>query len=276
MKSKQTNKNATVLILYHSGSGSTKTIGEILRDTLRKNHQVELISINQPFNYEDLLKFDLIVFGFPTYNFEPSASMMTFIDEMPVLDSVKRAVVFTTCGMYSGNAVRIATTRLKEKKVFSCHNMQIKGPDSYIGLITPPKSPTYEKNVYSKIGKLVHKIKKSLENPVEEVDIPRSKWYVPFNVPVKVYTTRMTGKDIKRMHLIEDRCKGCNMCVNGCQRRCWQETDSLPTFNNSNCEFCLRCVHNCSEQAIVFSDKMKDNPRFDNRFYKKLKKLAEL
>lgn len=275
MKRKQVDKDRDVLILYHSGSGSTKAIAELLRDEFRKNTRAELAPVSQGFNYDYLLKFKLIVFGFPTYNFEPSDSMMNFIDNMPVWGSEIKAAVFTTCAMYTGNAVRTATKRLKEKNVVSLHHLQVKGPDSYYGLNHPPKSPAYEKKTSSKIRKFENSIKASLAAPTAVAVIPRSKWYVPLNLPIKKYLAGMTGRDIKRMRLVEDRCAGCKRCIAGCHRGCWQGADSLPVFVHSNCEFCLRCVHSCPEYAIIFSDKMKNNPRFDKTFYKKLKKLAE-
>jgi len=47
--------------------------------------------------------------------------------------------------------------------------------------------------------------------------------------------------------------------------------EEKPSFNPENCEFCLKCVHNCPKDAIIFSPRMKDKPRLNRSFYRKKK-----
>jgi len=74
-----------------------------------------------------------------------------------------------------------------------------------------------------------------------------------------------------RLHILGDRCTNCNLCVENCERGSWVEGEERPSFNPMNCEFCLECVHNCPKKAIIFSEKMKDRPRLNKAFYRKLK-----
>ncbi|WP_038290378.1 flavodoxin family protein [Acetivibrio straminisolvens] len=56
-----------ILIVYHSGSGSTKTICEVLKTRLSKYYIIDMYNL---FHIDNniLNNYDLIVFGFPTYH----------------------------------------------------------------------------------------------------------------------------------------------------------------------------------------------------------------
>ena len=95
------------LIIYHSGSGSTKTVSQVLREKLSKSFKTKLLEVNLKFNYQILLDYDFIVFGFPTYHCEPSTTMMDFLKQMPVFNKPLKSFIFTTFGLYPGNSLRI-------------------------------------------------------------------------------------------------------------------------------------------------------------------------
>ena len=79
-----------ILILYHSGAGSTKTIAEVYYKALYA-HSTDIASINLDYDYKRLEGYDFIIFAFPTYHCSPSCSMMDFIKNMPVLKKAKKA-----------------------------------------------------------------------------------------------------------------------------------------------------------------------------------------
>ncbi len=111
--------NKKILIIYHSGSGSTRTISEIFKEKLSKLYEVYMIQVNPDFNYQGISDSDYLLFGFPTYHCEPSTSMLEFVEKIPLSKTPKKAFVFTTCGLYTGNCLRILIKKLIQKNIFN-------------------------------------------------------------------------------------------------------------------------------------------------------------
>ncbi len=260
-------------MVYHSGSGSTRTIGEVFREKLSPLHTVDMAPVSPNPNYQILSDYDFLLFGYPTYHGRPSTSMMEYVDNMPRAGAPKTAFVFTTCGLYTGNSLRILIKRLQQKNIIAAGCLQIRGPASDGVLLYPSLfSPMfrYEKKAGEKIAKAVKDIGRLLHSHTTRPTIPACKWYVPINDVVNLFGERAYTKYRDGLHVLGDRYTNCNLCITNCERGCWMAGEEHPSFNPTNCEFCLECVHNRPQQAIVFSDKLKDSPRLNRAFYRDL------
>jgi len=267
-------KEKKILIIYHSGSGSTKTISEVFKEKLSQFYKVDLLQARFDFNYQRLFDYDFFVLGFPTYHCAPSNSMLEFVNKIPEVNPSKNAFVFTTYGLYTGNSLRIFTKKLFQKRIITIGYAQIRGPASDGVLLFPSFISSmfrYEKRAKQKIERFVVEIRKLINSPTSKLKVPRYKWYVLINNLFKYFGETQYNKYKDRLHILEDRCINCNLCVKSCINGCWTEEENHPSFNPTNCEFCLKCVHNCPEKAIVFSDNMKDKPRLNGKFYRNLK-----
>jgi flavodoxin/formate hydrogenlyase subunit 6/NADH:ubiquinone oxidoreductase subunit I len=262
---------SNVLILYHSGSGSTKTISEIFKSKLAVSHEVEMLHIHGDFDYNKLLEYDFILLGFPTYFWEPSTSISEFVSKMPVYERSLKAFVYTTYGLYNGNSLRILIKKLYKKNVISVAHTRIKGPasDYIVFPISMSSMFEYESNLSEKIDNSVNEINKQIKTTKISYKIPAFKLYVPINNTLKYPGKKYFYYYKDRLHNLEDRCINCNLCVKNCQFSCWTERESFPSYNNEKCEFCLGCVHNCPQKAIIFSKQMTDKTRFNKKFYSK-------
>ena len=263
-----------VLIICHSGSGSTKTISELFRKKLSELYAVDMVQVGPNPNYQILSDYDFLLFGFPTYHGRPSTSMMEYVDNMPRLRAPQMTFVFTTCGLYTGNSMRILITRLWEKNVIAAGHLQVRGPASDGVLLYPPQISLmvkYEKKAGEKVTRAVSDISRLLNLQTTEPSKPTPKWYVPLNGVVNFFGERAYHRYRDGLHILGDECTNCNLCVKNYERGCWLAGQDRPSFKPMNCEFCLECVHNCPQQAIVFSEKMRDKPRSNRRFYRGLK-----
>jgi flavodoxin/NAD-dependent dihydropyrimidine dehydrogenase PreA subunit len=265
-----------ILIIYHSGSGSTRTISEVLRDRLLDNYKVDMVKICPDFDYGELSKYDQVLLGYPTYYFKPSLSTSEFIEKMPVFRKKIRFFIFTTYGLYSGNSIRILAGMLQKKNITLIDHFQIRGPASDGVLLLPSFFRLffrYERKVSTKIDRIVRTIKRNIEEPGQIIKIPLPRWYSPLT---NLFSRQIHSIDYsaykKNLRVLEYRCNNCNVCVDNCIRNCWSEGKDFPSINTNNCEFCLKCIHNCPGKAIVFTEKMKDSPRLDKIFYNKLKR----
>ena len=266
--------NRKVLILFHSGSGSTRTISEVFRKKLSESYTVDMIQVGRSVNYQIISDYDFLLFGFPTYYCRPSTSMLEFVDNMPSDGSRKTAFVFTTCGMYTGNSLRILIRKLQERSVVATGYLEIRGPASD-GVLLYPSSfhlgYEYEKKAKKKIEKAVSDMDDLIHSQSPQPRTPAYRWYVPINDVVNFFGEKVYNGYRDRLHIPGDICTNCNLCVKNCERGCWAEGKEQPSFNPMNCEFCLECVHNCPENTIIFSEKMKDRPRLNKALYQKLK-----
>ncbi|SCY56648.1 flavodoxin family protein [Alkaliphilus peptidifermentans] len=129
-------KKPRILILYHSGAGSTKTLAEIFYEKL-SSYTTEISSISTKYDYNKLNEYDFIILAYPTYHCEPSLSMKEFIMNMPKLPQEKRAFVFTTCGLYSGNSVRSFIKESFKKNLVTCASSVYKAPATDGALLLP-------------------------------------------------------------------------------------------------------------------------------------------
>ena len=126
-----------ILIIYHSGSGSTRTISEILRDKLSNHYEVDFVKICLDFDYKKLSDYDQVLLGYPTYYFKPSLSTSEFVDKMPAFRNKIKFYIFTTYGLYSGNSIRTLVSILLQKNAIITGYTQIRGPASYGVLLLP-------------------------------------------------------------------------------------------------------------------------------------------
>ncbi|KPA15773.1 4Fe-4S ferredoxin, iron-sulpur binding domain-containing protein [Candidatus Magnetomorum sp. HK-1] len=267
-----------ILLLYHSGSGNTKMISNILKSKLAVFHETETQRIHLDFDYDKLLDYDFILLGFPTYFWEPSTSISEFVSKMPVYGRLLKSFVYTTCGLYNGNSLRILIKKLYKKNIITTAHTSIKGPasDYIVFPISTPSMFEYESHLLEKIDQSVQEINELINNKKITFKVPAFKWYVPINNINKYPGKKFFYYYRDKLHVLEDRCINCNTCVKNCERNCLAEGENLPIFNSKNCEFCLKCVHNCPKKAIIFSEKMIDKVRFNKQFYTKLiKKITK-
>lgn len=255
-------------LLYHSGAGSTKTIAELLYSKLQNIITcVEPISLN--YDYNNFIQFKYFIFGFPTYHCEPSSSMMDFIEKMPRFYEKKAAFVFTTCGLFSGNALRIFIKACNLKNIYIYGYSSYQAPASDGALLFPYINFLFRfgRTVPDQIVRDIHTITDMLVKNGIENKYPRFKLYSIINYPNKYF-----GKKYKHnLRVRKENCIKCYKCLKDCIRDCWQIIDGKPSYNNSNCEFCFKCIHHCPVSAIILNSKTVKKTKMNDAFFNSLK-----
>jgi ferredoxin len=260
--------NAKILILYHSGAGSTKTLAEIFYEKL-SYHSVDISPISLQYDYKMLLKYDFYIFAFPTYHCDPSKSMREFLKNMPAFEEEKRAFVFTTCGLYSANAVRIFIKECSKKNIVVGGSSVYRSPASDGALMLPSFKfmYDYEKNIAVKLRRDIQKIHEIIRANSMEHHCPSFSLMSIVNFPNKVL-----GKAYKhRIRVIENKCIKCSKCISICIRGALKKGKEFPEFDVNKCEFCFKCIHHCPENAMVLSEKTAGKQKLSDKFYSTLK-----
>ncbi len=264
-----------VLLLYYSGSGSTKTISEILFERISTFCDITAIEIKQNFDYSLLDGYDVYFFAFPTYHSDPPNTVMEFIDKMPAYVDAKKAFALNTFALYHENCLRTFILKLQEKNMLVNSYISIKGPASDAILFYPDewlRNGKYEIQIAMKIEWAITRFDKVLQSEENKIKIPGTRWYTFINRPLLKFFVGRFEKAKNEMKVIEKRCTNCNHCVDICPRDCWSKGMIMPNVSIAGCETCFRCVHNCPTRAISIADDMIDKFRFDEAFYVKQKK----
>ncbi|HHE04792.1 MAG TPA: flavodoxin family protein, partial [candidate division WOR-3 bacterium] len=123
-----------VLIIYHSGSGSSRTVAEILGEVLSRRVEVAIERIRKDYDYSKLHQYELIVLGFPTYFFRPSLAMINFLQNIPETKKPRLVFVFATCAATTGSSYKIIRAILEKKNYRMCGFVEIRGPVSDFAL----------------------------------------------------------------------------------------------------------------------------------------------
>ncbi|KMQ52817.1 4Fe-4S ferredoxin iron-sulfur binding domain-containing protein [Chitinispirillum alkaliphilum] len=272
IKRKYAGRDCRVLrlkILYHSGAGSTKAIAEIFNYKLSSLFVCDIEQIDLEYEYSNLLLYDFLIFGFPTYHCEASRSMAEFLNQMPELSESKRAFVFTTCGLFSGNTLREFINACNDKNIVVCGYNTYKAPATDGALLLPPIKFMFEygKNVPRKILNDLNSINNILKGNERYSKCPRFKLYTILNFPNKYFGKRYKHK----FKIIENRCVRCDTCVKECMRKCWKRADGGLTFDMHSCESCLKCIHHCPSSAIVLTKNTAKKKKMNSSFYEQQK-----
>lgn len=265
----------SILILFYSGSGSTKMISGIIKERLSESFKVDMVEVTDDFDYSIIPEYSLLIFAYPTFYTHPPRSLIGFINKMPLFNNSCYSYVITTYGLFTGNSIRSLSKSLLEKNIITVSYKQIKGPGSDVVLLFPEFTKyfrRYEKKAAKKLETIIFEAVQAVESGMKKPKIPRYKIYGFFNSINDYLGERYYNNVLKKnIHILPERCNNCQLCIESCVRKSWMPGNPVPEFDPGKCEFCLKCVHNCPTNAIVFSEKMKDRIRLNRGFYNDLK-----
>ena len=243
-----------IIILYYSGVGNTKRIAQYMYNYLRQKSSVDIYSIEElPANFS-VDKYSKLIIGFPTIHAEPATLMMQFIQRINVSDKKLSTFVYTTCGLYSGNAIRIFCESAIVKNIVPTYTNSYRCP-AIDGILLTPRIKrwySYEKGLSLKIKNDIGQFFKTNGNCAK---IPRLKWYSILNYPNK-----MLGKNTKfKIYLHKNKCVKCRLCIEKCPvGACVSNANNLPAFHAAKCVNCYRCIHHCAQRALSLSKASSD------------------
>lgn len=240
-----------ILMVYHSGVGNTKLIAEMLHLRLQKEYEIEMYTVEEIGNQNSYIDYDGYIIGFPTYHTHPSISITKFINKIESQKNSKPAYIFTTCGWYSANTLRIFAKMCIAKNIMPVLSRSYRCTATDGVLLAPYIKSfwTFEKRLDKKIEKDVERIKDTFTlNP--RAKLPRFSLISILNYPNKKLGQAMTFN----IYLHNDCCIKCGKCIKNCNANALVASkDNYPIFIKSKCEKCYRCIHHCPSNALSLS-----------------------
>jgi len=238
-----------ILILYFSAAGATRSVAEMMANAL-SNHEVDIYSVEKKV-FKDFSTYNALVIGTPTHHAEPAKFLINYIDEMPVQQSKIPTFVFNTKGLASCHTNRILAKKLLSKNLITIYEADYIGPASDGSLVLPQMKRffQFEKGVEAKVAQDCSRFLELVSSQKDEViaNIPSIRFSTFINAPNKFGS----GFFKMKIHLHQDDCIKCNLCVNRCPYKAIGITEKkFPVVIKSKCTNCYRCIHQCPTQAL--------------------------
>ncbi len=253
-----------VLILYHSGVGNTKLIADLIEKFFRGEYITRILSVEHLHAIEEINSYDFFVIGFPTYHCTPSKTIRSFLNNLPVFTTPKRIFIFTTCGWYSGNTLRIFAKEAKVKNLLTVLSRSYRCPATD-GLLLFPR--------LNCLARFEHKLVKTIERDVRDAQLRFSfeeKEQIPsFNlISILNYPNKIIGLKLAPLVVLnKDNCIRCRRCEISCYHRCFTlDEEGYLLYSNAACEHCYRCIHQCPQRALSIF-RRRDFKQLDAKFY---------
>jgi ferredoxin len=270
----------SIAIICHSGTGGTRTITNLLARRLAGIGTVTRLETDDGPAQDGLRRYDLLVFGCPTFYLKPTPSMMDYIEALPRYPSAKPAFIFTTMAWYAENSLRRLGTALRRKNIYIFGFMEFTCPASDGSLTIPaamvPSVYRFGRKTASKIAFVARAVDGYFTKKKIRYRLPPLKWYSFLAQVLQIALFNRFDRFRYRLRVYRTRCTDCGLCVLGCPQRSWLREGDEYRHLPDNCELCLRCVHHCPQNAIGWNKRMLDKKKLTPSFYReweeKLKK----
>lgn len=244
-----------VVVLYHSGVNNTKIVSEKIYNHIKKITGIEIYSVERLPKDFSLNNYSGIVIGFPVIHTAPSKRILEFINKIEKALTNKPAYIFTTCGLYSGNALREFSKKCMNKNIIPVVTRDFNNCPAIDGVLLAPFIKSFykfPKNLEEKIVLDVVKFKKVIKTNKYSLNIPGFKLYTVLNYPNKLAGQLITFP----IYLHNDKCIKCNKCIINCPSKAIEKDKiGYPKFHLKKCEKCYRCIHHCPSKALSLSKK---------------------
>lgn len=243
-----------ILIIYCSGVGNTKMVAEKIYQYLKENYITDLFCLENLPNVINFSDYRGVAIGFPTIHTHPAKRILQFVDNLKPLSNSIPAFIFTTCGLYSANTLRIFAKRCARKNINTVVYNDYRCAATDGTLLAPCMGFwfNYEKGLDDKILKDCTTFNIKLKRNISKLNIPRFKLYSILNYPNKLVGQHYTFP----IYLFKDKCVQCGKCIKNCPTNALQKEDKgYPIFSVSKCENCYRCIHHCPTMALSLSKK---------------------
>ena len=222
-------------------------------DLLHSSHEVTLVSIEKLSNDIEIDSYDSLAIGFPTIHAAPAQPILTFIEKTNQLKKTVPTFLFTTCGLYSANTLRIFAKQCQQKNIIPILSKSYRCAATDDVLIAPSMNiwSCHEKHLDKKIENDVNHFLKQCNSSIIS-NIPRFKLYSILNYPNKFLGQRFSPK----IYTHKKNCILCGKCKINCPVQIIRsDGKGYPLIDNKKCIHCYRCIHHCPKKALSLSKK---------------------
>lgn len=254
----------TLRMLYFSGTGNTDYVAHYLVRQLE--HELDPVSLiikrqsleQQP--PESVAGFDVLALGFPVYACDAPSFVQDYVARLAPGQG-RGAFCFCTKGAYAGNAVDRNLERLAKRGYIPLGGGSVGMPGSD-GLALLSKDSRWARMATEKdfdhlrdADRLATQIAADLSalangaSAASLARVPRRKLGDLIVDGLWAWIYDLFAEPWREKFWADDHCQGCGLCAAACPvGNIALDTDRL-VFGDL-CVLCLRCLHNCPQEAI--------------------------
>ncbi|MFC1533024.1 EFR1 family ferrodoxin [Thermodesulfobacteriota bacterium] len=245
------------IVVYFSQTGNTKKIAEAIRSGMIRTMGECDISTLKTIGVKDLIKYDLIGLGYPTWSSKEPPNVRTFVEQMVFMEG-KHIFVFSTHGARPAGLISSIVPLLRQK------GLTVIGFRDWYGSVTLPHMP----KPYLTDGHPDEiDLKEAEDFGRETAELSRriqsgENYLIPLltdksdkelhgqreKTPTDLIEARRIAKTQMRINL--EKCTECNLCVQNCPVNAIDFTVSPPVFKVDLCVPCWFCEQICPTGAI--------------------------
>jgi ferredoxin/menaquinone-dependent protoporphyrinogen IX oxidase len=241
-----------ILILYFSGTGNTLYAVKCFKEAAERfGHDIIVQSIEQGKPIKSGT-YDKLILGYPKYYENVPLFFLQYLKKnLPESNKTIETMAFCTQADALTTDFSIIEKVLKQKnhlltvaKSFSVANNMI------IFNIFHQTDESVFKNNIAELKKETEQSLKAFLN--DEVHIERIN---PVKVKMYWLVAKMATKIMPAFEMkfsASERCSSCGLCSAKCPKNNIKVETGIPQFGK-NCIFCMRCINNCPQNAILFN-----------------------
>ena len=258
-------------IFYFSGTGNTWWVGQQLEAALNsRGFQSQAISIEQISPVEVTTRIEqaeMIGLGYPIYGSDAPEIMKVFVENLPVLKTPKKMMIYITQLAWSGNGAYFMRRQIEKKGYQIDWAVHFNMPCN----LSIDLSPFSTSSNYDKFIPLLEKRKHQAEKLAGRIST-NQKW-IHGNNPVSFLASwlqrgpwrhELKWTQNHTFSVDPEKCNHCGRCERICPVENIHLVDGLPVFGDQ-CNLCLRCYNFCPEQAILVYKRPFNTKRFGEK-----------
>ncbi|MCL2290771.1 MAG: EFR1 family ferrodoxin [Bacteroidetes bacterium] len=235
-----------IRIDYHTGTGGTKLVAELLAEKLKNNNtNVEVNRIfRDKINGINEINIDYYILIFPVHSFCAPKPIYEWIEHLAG-NHCKTAVISVSGGgnVLSNTASRVKTVKLLKKSNFNItFEEMIRMPNNWM------KAPG-KKKYTSILSKLPNEIETISQIVLAEKKQRKIIYWIDYLLSalgeLEKKSTRKFGNRIN----VLDTCNSCGLCAKNCCSSNIIIENQRPKIG-SRCDMCLGCIYNCPRKAL--------------------------
>lgn len=242
-----------VLIVYFSGTGSTKRIVEVFEKTLNERQyntivypldlSVQKLTSNEC--NEIIKKANMLFVVYPVYAFDAPKPIYDWINEIPLGNDIPTVVVSVSGGgiVWPNTLCRLSCIKALEEKNYKVfYEEMLVMPSNFVISTNDDLSMWLLKKMPDKVNKIVEDVS---IGKVHRTTRKTNSGFISLISKKENKYSRLFGLSL----MTNESCTGCGWCANNCPRNNIKIEEGKPVFLDQ-CIICMRCIYGCPTKAI--------------------------
>lgn len=239
------NKKARRIIFFFTATGNSLFVAKMLSD--------EILSIPQELKKNDLVyEADEIGFVFPDY----AASAPLIVREFISKAVFRAPYIFSviTYGNFAANVCEWWNKFANEQGLPQQYIKSLMMVDNYLPVFDMNEQITIDKHTDENLATIIQEVA-AHEEYIEKGDLGRFSEEGLERLRASHFP--MTAQQL--IDVNHDKCISCGICTRVCPHGNLK-LSSEGVIADGSCEFCLACVHNCTQKALSLKSRMEGFP----------------